>query len=113
MMDFQTKYSLDQRKSESFKILQKYPGRVPVILSHDENEFYLDKSKYLLPSDLTIGQFMYVLRQRIKLDSAKSIFIFLEKTIPPTNAIISDIYSKHHNFDGFLYLIIKGENTFG
>ena len=40
MMDFQTKYSFDQRKSESFKILQKYPSRVPVIVSHDDKEFY-------------------------------------------------------------------------
>ena len=113
MMDFQKKYSFDQRKSESLKILQKYPSRVPVIVSHNDKEFYLDKFKYLVPSDLTVGQFMYVLRQRIKLDSAKNILIFVEKTIPPTNAVISDIYSKYHYYDGFLYFSIKGENTFG
>lgn len=113
MLDFQTKYSFDQRKSESSKILQKYHSRVPIIVSHNDKEFYLDKFKYLVPSDLTVGQFIYILRQRIQLDSVKSIFIFVEKTIPPTHAVISDIYSKYHNNDGFLYFTIKGENTFG
>lgn len=112
-MDFQKKYSFDQRKSESSKILQKYHSRLPIIVSHNDKEFYLDKCKYLVPSDLTVGQFMYVLRRRIKLDSTKSIFIFVEKTIPATQDVFSDIYSKYHNNDGFLYLTIKGENTFG
>ena len=113
LMDFQTKYSFDQRKFESFNILQKYHSRLPIILSYDNKEFYLDKCKYLVPSNFTVGQFMFFLRQNIKLDSAKSIFIFVNKTIPPTNAVMSDIYNKYHDLDGFLYFSIKGENTFG
>tara|TARA_B110000008_G_scaffold249082_1_gene261560 strand:- start:265 stop:612 length:348 start_codon:yes stop_codon:yes gene_type:complete len=113
MMEFQKKYSFEARKSESQKILQKYSDRLPIIVSNNPKEFYLDKQKYLVPRDLTVGQFIYVLRHRIKLESSKAIFIFINKILPPTNSNISDIYAKYVDKDGFLYVEIKGENTFG
>lgn len=113
MMDFQIKYSFERRKSESSKILEKYPNRVPIIVSHQPKEFNLDKFKYLVPADLTIGQFICLLRQHINLESSKSIFIFVSGNIPPSNASIRDIYYSHKNMDGFLYFQVKKENTFG
>jgi GABA(A) receptor-associated protein len=46
----------------------------------------IDKKKYLVPSDLTVGQFVYVIRKRIKLSSEKAIFIFCNNSMPPTGA---------------------------
>ena len=40
--------------------------------------------RYLVPADLTVGQFVYVIRKRIKLSSEKAIFIFIKNTLPPT-----------------------------
>ena len=74
----------------------------------------LDKKKYLVPNDITVGQFVYILRKRIKLTPEKAIFIFLgNNTIPPTSALLSKLYEKHNDDDGFLYLTYAGENTFG
>ncbi|MCO5577661.1 hypothetical protein L7F22_031492 [Adiantum nelumboides] len=43
----------------------------------------IDKKKYLVPSDLTVGQFVYVIRKRIKLAPEKAIFIFVDEVLPP------------------------------
>lgn len=40
--------------------------------------------RYLVPSDLTVGQFVYVIRKRIKLSPEKAIFIFVRNVLPPT-----------------------------
>lgn len=44
----------------------------------------IDKKKYLVPADLTVGQFVYVIRKRIKLSPEKAIFIFINNVLPPT-----------------------------
>lgn len=66
-----------------------------------------------MPVDLTVGQFVYVIRKRIKLPSEKAIFIFVNDILPPTAALISTIYEEHKDEDGFLYILYSGENTFG
>uniref|UniRef100_A0A2P2K705 Autophagy-related protein n=1 Tax=Rhizophora mucronata TaxID=61149 RepID=A0A2P2K705_RHIMU len=73
----------------------------------------IDKKKYLVPADLTIGQFVYVVRKRIKLGAEKAIFVFVKNTLPPTAALMSAIYEENKDEDGFLYMTYSGENTFG
>ncbi|CAK9173199.1 unnamed protein product [Ilex paraguariensis] len=73
----------------------------------------IDKKKYLVPADLTVGQFVYVIRKRIKLSAEKAIFIFVDNALPPTGAIMSAIYEEQKDEDGFLYVTYSGENTFG
>lgn len=95
--------------------------------------------RYLVPADLTVGQFVYVVRKRIKLSAEKAIFIFVKNILPPTGAnyfikslifaslhvvqylfcfyfaaaMMSAIYEEHKDEDGFLYMTYSGENTFG
>ncbi|KAL5678002.1 hypothetical protein ACJX0J_014133, partial [Zea mays] len=78
--------SVEKRQSESARIRDKYPDRIPVIVEKagktDVPE--IDKKKYLVPADLTVGQFVYVVRKRIKLSPEKAIFVFVKNTLPPT-----------------------------
>lgn len=73
----------------------------------------IDKKKYLVPGDLTVGQFVYVIRKRIDLTAEKAIFVFVNNVLPPTAALMSSIYKEHKDEDGFLYITYTGENTFG
>lgn len=72
-----------------------------------------DDCRYLVPADLTVGQFVYVVRKRIKLSPEKAIFIFVKNILPPTAAMMSAIYEENKDEDGFLYMTYSGENTFG
>nr|XP_024393716.1 autophagy-related protein 8C-like isoform X1 [Physcomitrium patens] len=105
----------EKRQAEASRIRGKYPDRIPVIVEKAEKSDIpdIDKKKYLVPADLTVGQFVYVIRKRIKLSSEKAIFIFVKNVLPPTAAMMSSIYDEHKDEDGFVYFTYSGENTFG
>ena len=54
----------------------------------------IDKKKYLVPKDITVGQFVFIIRKRIKLSQEKAIFLFLNNNIPPTSSLISELYGE-------------------
>ncbi|CAH2350141.1 autophagy-related protein 8 [[Candida] railenensis] len=112
---FKDDHPFEKRKAEASRILQKFNDRIPVICEKVEKSDIaeIDKRKYLVPSDLTVGQFVYVIRKRIKLPSEKAIFIFVNDILPPTAALLSTVYDEHKDEDGFLYVLYSGENTFG
>ena len=113
---FKSKYNFDTRKTESDKIKLKYPNRFPIIINKSKKSDLKDieRSKFLIPGDLTMGQFMYVVRKRIKLNEAESLFLFINETvIPLTSSTISSIYDEYKDEDGFLYVTYCNENVFG
>ncbi|KAI7743915.1 hypothetical protein M8C21_032026, partial [Ambrosia artemisiifolia] len=95
-----------RRQAEAARIREKYPDRIPVIVEKAERSDVpdIDKKKYLVPADLTVGQFVYVVRKRIKLSAEKAIFIFVKNVLPPTAAMMSAIYEENKDEDGFLYM---------
>ncbi|CAH1449772.1 unnamed protein product [Lactuca virosa] len=112
---FKLEHPLERRQAEAARIREKYPDRIPVIVEKAERTDIpdIDKKKYLVPADLTVGQFVYVVRKRIKLSAEKAIFIFVKNVLPPTAAMMSAIYEENKDEDGFLYMTYSGENTFG
>uniref|UniRef100_A0A673CI55 Gamma-aminobutyric acid receptor-associated protein-like 2 n=1 Tax=Sphaeramia orbicularis TaxID=375764 RepID=A0A673CI55_9TELE len=100
---------------ESAKIRNKYPDRVPVIVEKVSGSQIvdIDKRKYLVPSDITVAQFMWIIRKRIQLPSEKAIFLFVDKTVPQSSLTMGQLYDKEKDEDGFLYVAYSGENTFG
>ena len=119
---FKDEHPFEKRKAEAERIRQKYADRIPVSHRHHSQIYVtlnysiltvifclqvicekveksdiatIDKKKYLVPSDLTVGQFVYVIRKRIKLSPEKAIFIFVDEVLPPTAALMSSIYEEH------------------
>lgn len=122
---FKDEHPFEKRKAEAERIRQKYNDRIPVCPHHppyhqgcsfadcrqvicekvEKSDIAtIDKKKYLVPADLTVGQFVYVIRKRIKLSPEKAIFIFVDEVLPPTAALMSSIYEEHKDEDGFLYI---------
>ena len=115
MFQFKITHTFEQRKNEATKMRTKYADRVPVIIEKAPKNHLpdLDKHKFLVPNDLTVAQFIYVIRKRIKLNPEQAIYIFVDNTLPPSSELIGTIYEKHKDEDGFLYTLISGESTFG
>jgi GABA(A) receptor-associated protein len=114
--DFQQNFSFEQRLNESLRIREKYPDRIPIICERMKTEKKLpniDKNKYLVPSDLTIGQFIFVIKKRLKVSSEVALFFLINENICSNSELLSTIYEKNKQNDGFLYIGYAGENTFG
>lgn len=115
-MGFESKYSFEQRKSESERILTKYPDKIPIIcekFDKDTSSYTIDKNKYLAGSDLTMGQFIYIIRKRIKMKPTEGLYLFIHNTLVPNTETLSNVYKEHKSEDGFLYVQFSLENTFG
>lgn len=112
--NFKNKYSFEKRLQESENILTKYPERIPVIcerISVDVPE--IDRKKFLCPDDLSLANFMYVIRKRLKLTPEKSIYLFINGKIHQMSKLLSQIYDEEKDKDGFLYINYTSESTFG
>ncbi len=59
-------------------------------------------TRYLVPSDITVGKFVYEIRKHIKLGSEQAIFIFVNGTLPPTASLMSDLYERYLFFAHYL-----------
>lgn len=64
----------------------------------------LDKKKYLVPSDLTVGQFYFLIRKRIYLRPEDALFFFVNNVIPPTSATMGSLYQVFDNGNTHFFL---------
>ncbi|XP_069501943.1 gamma-aminobutyric acid receptor-associated protein [Ambystoma mexicanum] len=112
---YKEEHPFEKRRSEGEKIRKKYPDRVPVIVEKAPKARIgdLDKKKYLVPSDLTVGQFYFLIRKRIHLRAEDALFFFVNNVIPPTSATMGQLYQEHHEEDFFLYIAYSDESVYG
>lgn len=114
-MDFKTKNSISSRMTESARIRQKYPDRVPIICERHAKSILpkIAKNKFLVPYDMRIAHFLTIIRQKMHLDPAVAIILYVGNTIPSPDTFINNLYENYGDEDGFLYITYTGENTFG
>ena len=117
-IEFKERFTLKKRLEESKRIIEKYPERIPVIVekarTHAKDMDDIDRNKFLVPNDLTMANFMYIIRKRLKLSPDKSIYLFVnDTTLVPTAALMSTIYTENKDEDGFMYIRYASESTFG
>jgi len=94
------------------EVLRRHPNRVPVKID-EESDFDIDRRKYLIPRDMTLGTFVTYLRNRVKLNNSEAMFVLIEGILPPVSATIETLYITHVRDDRLLHIILKKENTFG
>jgi GABA(A) receptor-associated protein len=112
--DYKLKKTFEDRLKESRIILNKYQDKIPVIIN-DCSEELRDrvKRKMLLPKEITVSQFMHTLRTKFNIKSEETVLIFVNGTFPTSTTLMSYLYEKHKDKDGFLYISILKENVFG
>ena len=95
-MKFKETYSEEMRIQESNKILIKYPSRIPIIIEKSDNcdLIKINKTKFLVPKDLTLQQFVFIIRKKINLDSSQALFVMVNNTLSPATLQLGDIYNE-------------------
>ena len=99
-------------------------------------------NRFLVPRDMSVGQFIHILGARLRLDPGKALFVFVKDTLPQTStpllpnslniscmkvdgflsyfvvfvftaSLIESLYNSSKDDDGFLYMCYSSEKTFG
>jgi len=101
------------KPDEINRLRSKYPDRIPIILRKGNttvNEIV--RSKFLVPSTITFGEFIYNIRRLYKLKPEKALFFYINDTLPTNSDAVSVIHQKYA-VNGALNVVYSEENTFG
>jgi hypothetical protein len=116
----------ETRKNICEKLLKKHPDRIPTICLYPSDIQRRIPStsgkpvkyhKFLLDKDFIFGNFLFLIRKRFKLNPTEGLFVFASSgggVLPPGSSLMSQVYNDYKDpDDGYLYLHIAKENTFG
>ncbi|XP_026136592.1 microtubule-associated proteins 1A/1B light chain 3C [Carassius auratus] len=114
---FKLKKCLATRKDEVCTIRSKFPNKLPVIVERYLREKklpLLDKTKFLVPHELTLGQFLSLLRSKIALEASQALYLLISgKNTSCLSASMGEVYSQFRDPDGFLYITYASQDMFG
>ena len=118
--NYRETHAPEKRLEEFNRIKIKHPDKIPIIVEKAKTSTLpdIDKCKFLIPADVTVGQFQAILRNRISLKPDEAIFMFTDDmTLPVAAMTMGELYKQHHatvNGQGeFSYFLICNESTFG
>lgn len=106
---------IEERKKILARIKAKYPNTVPVIMCPGR-DVVLNKTKFVIPETVKVGTLILHAREQIQsLLPHESIFVFVqESVIPSISTSMAELYARYKDVDdGFLYVHVTKENTFG
>ncbi|XP_016397023.1 microtubule-associated proteins 1A/1B light chain 3C [Sinocyclocheilus rhinocerous] len=117
IMPFKQRKCLATRKDEVCTIRSKFPNKLPVIVERYLREKklpLLDKTKFLVPHELTLGQFLSLLRNKIVLEASQALHLLISgKNMSCLSASMGEVYSQFRDPDGFLYITYASQDMFG
>ncbi|CAL8270913.1 microtubule-associated protein 1 light chain 3 gamma [Gadus morhua] len=114
---FKLRKSFATRKLEVDGIRSKFPNKIPVIIESYQREKYLpplDKTKFLVPQELTMTQFVTIIRNRMALLPTQAFYLLINNTgLSSMSLTMAQMYRDHQDDDGFLYMTYASQEMFG
>jgi len=114
---FKIRKSLSTRKEEVNGIRAKFPTKIPVIVERYSKEAslpVLDKTKFLVPQELSMAQFVTIIRNRMQLSSTQAFYLIVNnKSMANMTKTLAEVYSETQDEDGFLYVTYASQEMFG
>ena len=106
---------VNQRRQNCDKIKQQFPDKIPIICEKDPKSLIndIDKTKYLVPNDLTVSQFSFMIRKRLELKENEAFFLLANGKYSLTgDTNLIEVYDKYKDKDdGFLYIAYASQVT--
>lgn len=114
---FKQRKSFVSRRDEVAGIRAKFPSKIPVIVEryHKEKDLpLLDKTKFLVPQELTMSQFVTIIRNRMSLSSTQAFYLIVNnKSLASMSMTMAEVYKEEKDEDGFLYMVYASQEMFG
>lgn len=107
--------SLRQRRALAERLKREHPGHSPVIVTFDPRGGLqeLPKRKLLVPDDFSVFQLHQIIRRQITVPPETALYLYVGNTFPSSRETVGVLYASHQFHDGFLYLTVAAESTFG
>ncbi|KAL4639898.1 microtubule-associated proteins 1A/1B light chain 3C-like [Arapaima gigas] len=140
---FKQRKSFVTRKQEVAGIRSKFPTKVPVraalqaasgerpsaprsphaallfqviIERYPKEKFLppLDKTKFLVPQELSMSQFVTIIRNRMSLLPSQAFYLLIDNHgLTNMSLTMAQVYKEHRDDDGFLYMTYASQEMFG
>jgi len=115
---FKTRKTFADRVRMVAEIKRQQPDKVPLIIERfasERNLPILDHCKYLVPSHITVGDVMQIIRRRLHLHPDQAFYLLTnEKSVVPSITMtVGQLYQMEQEPDGFLYIVYASQPAFG
>ena len=109
--------SFEARRQEVENIRKKFPSKIPVVVERYQREVNLpamDKTKFLVPKELTMLNFAIIIKNRLRVPTSRAFyFVINNQSIASTSKTLAEVYKEHKDEDGFLYMTYASQEMFG
>lgn len=109
--------TVEIRKEEVMAIRNRFPTKIPIIVQRFFKESHLpnlDKSKFLVPQEITMSQFLTIIRNRMHISSSQGLYLLVNnKSLVSLSLTLAEVYTEHACSDGFLYITYASQEVFG
>lgn len=115
--DFKRRRSFNSRRRDVDQITKKHPHKVPIVIERaksEKNLALLDKSKFLVPEELTMGQLNTIIRRRLDLQESQAFYLIVNRrTMASQSLTLAEVCRTDKDSDGFLYITYASQEMFG
>lgn len=74
----------------------------------------MDKTKFLVPQELTMSQFVTIIRNRMSLAPTQAFYLIVNnKSLASMSTTLAEVYKEEKDEDGFLYMTYASQEMFG
>ena len=110
---FKERRTFEERRKDVDEITRKHPHKIPLVIERSRSEKHLpllDKTKFLVPEELTMSQLTAIIRKRMLLSDTQSFYLIINsKSMVSTSTTLQEVYRSQKDKDGFLYMVYASQ----
>ena len=114
MIPFRQRTTLEERKRQCAEVTTRRPTYTPIVVEPGDGAPMIDKDKFLAREELTVSQFTFVLRRRLRMETSQALFLLVDRKLVSGDTTLRSVHRRSTpSDDGFLYITYTFENAFG